>query len=99
MNYDAVSVAPDVYEVLFENDRVRVLNVVGEPGSVTPMHRHPDSVVHALRDASIEVSSEDGESRRVEISAGSTFWTDETTHSVENVGDATVRLLRIELKP
>jgi quercetin dioxygenase-like cupin family protein len=99
MNHDAVAVAPDVYEVLFENDRVRVLNVVGEPGSVIPMHRHPDSVVHALKDASIEVSSSVGESRRVEISAGSTFWTDENTHSVENVGDATVRLLRIELKP
>lgn len=98
MSRDAVSISPDVYEVLFENDRVRVLNVTGEPGSVSRMHHHPDSVVHALSDATIVVTPEGGEGRKVTISEGETFWTVEGAHSVEVVGDRPVRLVRIELK-
>ena len=98
MTYDAVSVAPEVYAVLFENDRVRVLDVTGEPGVVSPMHSHPDSVMHALSGGTIEVTSEQGESMTAEISAGATFWNAATTHSVENVGTNTVRFIRVELK-
>ena len=34
MNYDAVAVSPEVYKVLFENDRVREFVVEAEPKSV-----------------------------------------------------------------
>ena len=98
MSKDAVSVAPDIYEVVFENHRVRVLNVTGKPGSVSQMHYHPDSVIHVLSDATIVVTTQAGEVRQVEIREGETFWTDEGTHSVEVGGDAPVRLIRIELK-
>ncbi len=98
MSYDAVTVAPEIYKVLFENDRVRVLEVTGVPGSKSPMHSHPDSVMHALSDGSIIVTSEQGESDGAEVTAGTTFWTSATTHSVENVGTGTVRFIRIELK-
>ncbi len=96
--HDAVAVAPDVYKILFENDRVRVLEVTGVPGGRSPMHSHPDSVMHALSDATIMVTSERGESEKAEIIAGATFWTPATTHSVENVGTGTVRFIRVELK-
>jgi len=62
------------------------------------MHSHPDSVMRALSDASIIVTSEQGESDRAEVTAGATFWTSATTHSVENVGVGTVHFIRIELK-
>jgi quercetin dioxygenase-like cupin family protein len=98
MDSDAVAVAPEVYSILFENDRVRVLDVTGEPGVVSPMHSHPDSVMHALNDATILITSGDGESAEVEIPVGATFWTPATTHSVENVGTGTVHFIRVELK-
>ena len=97
-NDDAVAVAPEVYSILFENDRVRVLDVTGVPGVVSPMHSHPDSVMHALNDATIVVTAGDGEGAEVEIPAGATFWTAATTHSVEIVGTDTVRFIRVELK-
>lgn len=97
-NSDAVAVAPEVYSILFENDRVRVLDVTGEPGTVSPMHSHPDSVMHALNDATIVVTSDQGDSNEVAIPAGATFWTAATTHSVENLGTETVRFIRVELK-
>ena len=98
MSHDAVSVAPEIYKVLLENDRVRVLGVVGMPESRSPMHGHPDSVMHAVSDGTIRITSEHGESETVDITAGATFWTPSTIHSVENVGTTAVRLIRIELK-
>ncbi|MEE9228840.1 MAG: cytoplasmic protein, partial [Acidimicrobiia bacterium] len=97
MSDDAVSVAPEVYKVLFENDRVRVLEVRADPGGTSPMHTHPDSVIHALSDATLVVTSQ-GEARTAELTAGATWWAAETTHSVENVGTGEVHLIRVELK-
>jgi beta-alanine degradation protein BauB len=39
---------PDKYAVLFENDRVRVLEYRDEPGARTSPHDHPDSVIVTL---------------------------------------------------
>jgi hypothetical protein len=38
----------DLYKVIFENDRVRVLEYRDTPGAVTSMHEHPAFVVYAL---------------------------------------------------
>ena len=84
--------------MVFENDRVRVLDVTGAPGTISPSHGHPDSVMHALSDATIVVATDQGESDEFQIRAGATFSTSATTHSVENVGAETVRFIRVELK-
>jgi quercetin dioxygenase-like cupin family protein len=98
MSYDAVEVAPNIYEVMFENERVRVLDVAGDPGARSPMHHHPDSVVHVLADATIRLTSGGGVTSEASLHAGSTFWSDESMHAVEVVGEVPVRLIRIELK-
>jgi oxalate decarboxylase/phosphoglucose isomerase-like protein (cupin superfamily) len=54
--------------------------------------------MHALSGGRIIVTSEDGDSQTVEIPRGATFWNSATTHSIENIGDETVRFIRIELK-
>ena len=95
---DAVEVAPDVYRIVLENDRVRVLEVTGVPGTTSSMHGHPDSVMHAVNAADILVTEPGGEGQRFEVPAGATFWTPATEHSVENVGTETVRFIRVELK-
>ena len=98
MSDDAVSVAPDVYSVVFETERVRVLDVRADPGSGSSMHRHPDSVMYAVSDAHIVVTSPDGEEQHADVPAGATFWNPETEHAVRNVGTTPVHFLRIELK-
>src|SRR4051794_20008034 len=37
---DAVAAAPENHKVLFENDRLRVLEVILEPGDEEPVHHH-----------------------------------------------------------
>ena len=42
---DPVATNPDLYSVVFENDRVRVLRYHDHPGDRTREHAHPDSVM------------------------------------------------------
>lgn len=98
MDYCPVAVAPEVYEVLVDNNRVRVLEVRGEPGGTLPVHSHPDSVLHMLSGTTIVDTSQQGEAQRAEVPAGATFWAPATTHSVENVGTGEVHFIRVELK-
>jgi hypothetical protein len=48
MSLDPVVTNPEHYKVVFENDRVRVLEYLDEPGHQTTPHRHPDSVMYTL---------------------------------------------------
>ena len=42
---DPVRVAPHIFELAFENERVRVLKKVIRNGETPPLHSHPDRVV------------------------------------------------------
>ena len=48
MNTDPAVVSPDLYTVIFENDRVRILEYRDSPGDQTRPHSHPDSVMYTL---------------------------------------------------
>lgn len=48
MSLDPVETDPDHYKVIFENDRVRVLEYTDRPGDSTSSHEHPDSVMYTL---------------------------------------------------
>lgn len=45
---DPTETNPDLYEVVLENDRVRVLEYRDGPGDRTEPHRHPDRVMITL---------------------------------------------------
>ena len=48
VDLDPTVTDPDKYKVIFENDRVRVLDCTDAPGDRTNVHNHPDSVMIAL---------------------------------------------------
>jgi len=98
MSDDAVSMAPEVYSIVFENERARVLDVRADPGNGSPMHSHPNSVMYAVSDAHIVVTSPDGKKHHVDAPAGTTFWNSAMEHAVQNVGNTPVHFVRIELK-
>lgn len=61
---------PDKYKVVFENERVRVLEYRDEPGQRTSPHEHPDSVMVTLSGFRCRLVGADGESREVRSSRG-----------------------------
>jgi hypothetical protein len=40
MNMEAVSAAPNIHHILFENDQLRLLEVTVQPGVTEPLHGH-----------------------------------------------------------
>jgi quercetin dioxygenase-like cupin family protein len=97
MSLDPVVTNPEHYKVVFENDRVRVLEYLDEPGHHTTPHRHPDSVMYTLTSFRRRLVS-GGLERDVELSAGSVGWLPAQEHFGENIGDTPTHVLFVELK-
>lgn len=95
---DAVSIAPDVYRVILENDRVRVLEISTEPGGTTDMHSHPDMVVYAVSACDWRLTSPEGEVVELHLPAGETGFQETVSHSAEDIGSSGSRAIAIELK-
>jgi quercetin dioxygenase-like cupin family protein len=88
---------PGLYAVVFENERVRVLEYRDRPGDRTSPHRHPDSVMITLGAFRRRVSA--GE-REVEVAleAGQVRWLAAQEHSGANIGETGSHAIFIELK-
>jgi quercetin dioxygenase-like cupin family protein len=89
---------PDKYKVVFENERVRVLEYRDEPGQRTSPHEHPDSVMITLSGFDRRLVGATGEARDVTIQPGEIRWLDAQTHSGENVGETPTHVVFVELK-
>ena len=102
---DAMTTAPEHHEVLFENDRVRILDTRLPPGQRTPLHAHEwPAALYVLGWSDFVRRGEDGtvlaDSRdRPAPELGSGLWIDPLPpHSVENVGSADLHIVAVEVK-
>jgi beta-alanine degradation protein BauB len=95
---DPTQTDPDKYRVVFENERVRVLEYRDRPGQRTSPHDHPDSVMVTLSGFDRRLIGEAGETRDVTLEPGMVRWLDAQTHSGENIGTTPTRVVFVELK-
>ncbi len=91
-------VPPQGHKILFENERVRVMEVLIRPGDTSGMHGHPPCVVYALSDARVRFTLRDGGSREVDTKKGDTGWSDGGWHEVHNIGTTDDLGIIVELK-
>ena len=99
-------VGPQNHQVLFENDRVRVLETMIRPGETTPVHTHEAATVMYVVSGSSFVRRDDHGAVMVDTSTmdppyviPSVLWSDFTpSHTLENTGPETLRVIGIELK-
>lgn len=94
---DPVEVSPDLYSVVFENERVRVLEYLDHPGDTTQPHHHPDSVMVTLSSFRRRLRSEDRE-LELEMAAFGARWLDAQEHSGTNIGESDTHVIFVELK-
>ncbi len=94
---DPVVSNADLYHVIFENERVRVLEYRDRPGDRTTPHQHPDSVMFTLSSFRRRLVS-GGDSRDVDLGAGLANWLPAQQHSGENIGGTETHVLFVELK-
>lgn len=88
---------PELYRVLFENDRVRVLEYRDSPGDSTHPHQHPDSVMYTLSSFSRRLRA-GGREVEVDLPAGQVRWVSAQEHSGVNIGHTQTHSLFVELK-
>ncbi len=97
MNDDPTTTNPDLYTVVFENERVRVLEYRDVPGDRTTSHSHPDSVMITLSDFDRRLTVGD-QQREVSLTAGNPMWLPAQTHMGENIGQTPTHTIFVELK-
>lgn len=95
---DAVKTDPAHYKVEFENTKVRILRFHYGPHEKSIMHSHPDAVAVFLTDGKIKFTLPDGKTVDESGKAGQTQFTPAQVHLPENVGDAPMDGVVIELK-
>ena len=97
MSLDPAVTNPEHYQVVFENERVRVLEYHDRPGESTTPHQHPDSVMYTLTSFRRRLVSGGG-GREVELTAGTVGWLPAQQHHGENIGDTPTHVIFVELK-
>jgi quercetin dioxygenase-like cupin family protein len=95
---DPSKVASNVYNMVLENDRVRVFDVRFKPGAKAVMHGHPEHVVYILNDGKLKLAFPDGSEQEIPIKAGQALFMPAGPHETTNVGATEVRNLVVELK-
>ncbi len=98
MTGDAITVAPHVYKVMLENDRVRVLEARAKPGDKTELHSHPAQVAIAITDGQFRFTSPDGQTMEAELKAGQAMYLPPVEHTAEIMGTTEAHMVLVELK-
>ncbi len=102
---DGVIAAPNHHKVLFENDRVRVIETIVDAGDTTPVHTHPRTLMYVVsgdhfvrRDDSGAVMV-DTRDQGEDFEMPSVIWSDGTPpHVIENPGEEDLIVIGVELK-
>jgi hypothetical protein len=102
---DAIRAAPNHHGVLYENDRVRILDTCLAAGDRTPVHAHQwPAALYVLSWSDFIRRDEAGkvlaDSRgQTPPPAGTALWIEPLPpHSVENVGASDLRIVAVEVK-
>ena len=103
---DAVTAAPEHHVVLFENDRVRVLDTLIRPGCRTPLHTHRWAMTMYVLSWSDFVRIDehgkvvnDSRLSPARSNASAVMWSEPMPpHMLENVGTVHLRVISVELK-
>lgn len=95
---DPAEVNAKTIHVKLENDRVRVLEALLQPGDKEQMHSHPAYVVYVLAGGKVRNHGADGKTTESELATGDVIYRDPLTHWAENIGTTPIHLILVELK-
>ena len=85
-------------KVEFENEQIKVTRVRYAPHAKSPMHTHTGRAVVAITASHLRVTTSDGNTRETERRPGEIYWGDSVTHAAENLKDAPLETVEIEVK-
>jgi quercetin dioxygenase-like cupin family protein len=86
------------YNVLFENNNVRIVEHKLNPGEDEPMHNHPPMFAYFLEDAELIVKVPDVDPEKVTLNKGQTKELPALVHSIDNQGNTTLHSILVEFR-
>jgi len=94
---ESVPAAPEHGQVLLENEAVRVVEVVLEPGESTTRHPGGNRLIYSLSDYTIRWTEGDAQAGERSWSEGEAHWHGPAAHEAENTGETAARYLVMTL--
>jgi hypothetical protein len=82
-------------KLLFDNDKIRVMEARLEPGTVGVMFRRPPRLIYSFNAGQLKYTDFDGKFEVRSREAGEAEWRDEEMTEIENIGQTELRLLVI----
>jgi len=98
---DPVKVNPRSYRVVFENDKIRVIEYHSKPGLGVcgqGRHSHPEHLTIALSGGKVKLREAGGKARIHEAKPGYMFWSAAEVHEVENISGRDMHAYLVEYK-
>jgi quercetin dioxygenase-like cupin family protein len=100
---DPLKAGPKIYKKVFENDKVRVLEVTFKKGAKIPDHAHPDHLAYVVSGGQLEITSPGAEGTKkkdkMDLAPGQGVFLPATVHAAKNTGKSEIKLVVVELKP
>ena len=96
---DPTEVSPEKYTVLLENEHVRIVEYVINPGEKDAWHTHPPKASYSVSGGKLRITPEGADSFVVQEDSGNGAWMGALDrHFAENVGTTPVRIVLVEIK-
>lgn len=100
---DPLKAGGKMYKKVFENEKVRVLEVTFKKGAKIAEHAHPDHFNYVAEAGQLEVTAPGAEGvkekQKLDLTLGQGVFIPATAHSAKNTGKTQVRIVVVELKP
>jgi len=100
---DPLKAGGKAHRKVFENDKVRVMEVTFKKGGKIPDHAHPDNFNYVLEGGQLEVTEQGAEGakekKKMDLAPGMGVFLPATVHAGKNVGKTQVKIVVVELKP
>lgn len=95
---DPIRVAPHIYQLEFENERVRVIKQTLRNGETQPLHAHPDRLLVYLQTCAWVEEDGQGGKRMQSFKYGEVAWANAETHGGRNAAVVQeCKILEIEM--
>lgn len=94
---DIVATAPEMTNVVFENEFVKAVEFTLKPGEKLPLHKGGQRAIYALSDYKIKWTEGDQTTEK-EWTKGDAHWHAAGDHAVENIGTSDARYLVVTRK-
>jgi quercetin dioxygenase-like cupin family protein len=95
---DAVTVGPNVYKKVMENDRIRVLEATYKPGDKVGPHSVSEHLFYMLSGGTLIIKPEGRTAYEMPFKVGDSLYLPAQTRATENDSSQTVRALIVEIK-